>query len=63
MPVAFDADVLSLMLNPAIDPPTDPNTGQPVTKVAERLELLVADLQRAKTRVILPAPAVSDLVA
>lgn len=62
MLVAFDADVLSLVLNPELDPPTDPTTGQPVTKVAERLELLLADLQRAKTRVILPAPAVSEFL-
>ena len=62
MPVAFDADVLSLVLNPELDPPTDPTTGQPVTKLAKRLELLIADLHRAKTRVVLPAPAVSEFL-
>ena len=62
MPVAFDTDVLSLLLNPELVPPMDPNTGQQVTKVAERLELLVADLERTKTRVILPAPALSEFL-
>ncbi len=54
--------VLSLVLNPELDPPTDPTTGQPVTKVAERLELLIANLQTEGARVILPTPALSEFL-
>lgn len=62
MPVAFDADVLSLVLNPSLDPPIDPSTGQPVVKSAERLEYLIADLEKTRTRVIIPAPALSEFL-
>ena len=44
MVVAFDADVLILLLQPSIDPPTDPSTQRPVEYVSERLAQLVADL-------------------
>lgn len=62
MIVAFDADVLSLTLNPALDATTDPTSGKPVLKVAERLEYLIAELEKTKTRVIIPAPALSELL-
>ena len=60
--VAFDADILSLILNPSLDPPTDPTTGQPVVRAGERLENLVADLEKTKTRVIIPAPALGEFL-
>ena len=62
MLVAFDADVLSLVLNPSLDPPIDPNTGHLVIKCAERLEYLIADLEKTRTRVIIPAPALSEFL-
>ena len=62
MLVAFDADVLSMVLNPSIDPPIDPTTGQPTEKVRERLEYLLAELEKDKTRVIIPTPALSEFL-
>jgi hypothetical protein len=62
MPVAFDTDVLSLLLNPAIEPPHDPTTGTLVERAQERLEYLVAQLEREKTRIIIPAPAFGELM-
>lgn len=45
--VAFDADILSLILNPSLVPPNDPSTGHPVVKTTERLdEYLIADLEK-----------------
>jgi predicted nucleic acid-binding protein len=61
-PVAFDADVLSLALNPSLDPPTDPTTNAPVLKAGERLVGLIADLEKTRTRVIIPAPALSEFL-
>jgi predicted nucleic acid-binding protein len=63
MPIAaFDSDVLSLVLNPTLEPPIDPTTERPVEKTAERLEYLIADLEKTKTRVIIPAPALSEFL-
>ena len=62
MPVAFDADVLSLVLNPSLEPPIDPNTMQPVLNATGRLEYLIADLEKTRMRVIIPAPALSEFL-
>ena len=52
MVVAFDADVLILLLQPSIDPPIDPTTQRPVEYVSDRLAQLVADLTERDARVI-----------
>ena len=62
MLVAFDSDLLSLLLNPAIIPPVDPATGQPTDRSGERLEYLVSELEKSKTRIIIPAPALAELL-
>ena len=62
MVVAFDADILILLLQPSIDPPEDPNTHGPVEHVHERLAQLVADLMESDARVIVPAPALAELL-
>ena len=62
MVVAFDADVLILLLQPSIDPPTDPTTQRPVEYVSERLAQLVADLTERDARVIVPAPALAEVL-
>ena len=62
MVVAFDADVLILLLQPSIDPPIDPTTQRPVEYVSDRLAQLVADLTERDARVIVPAPALAELL-
>ena len=62
MVVAFDADVLILLLQPSIDPPTDPSTQRPVEYVSERLAQLVVDLTERDARVIVPAPALAEVL-
>ena len=62
MVVAFDADILILLLHESIPPPSDPETKQPVQHVHERLDQLIADLEERGARVIVPAPALAEML-
>ena len=61
--VVFDATFLSHLLYPKSRPPLDPSTGQPVEKAKERVEFLVRCLQETKQKIIVPTPALSELLA
>jgi len=60
--VVLDTTMLSLLLRPDSRPPIDPATGAPVAFARERLEGLVETLQKARTRVIIPTPVLSELL-
>lgn len=60
--VSVDAGVLSLLLYPGARPPKDPTTKKPVEKAHERVEQLIDDLDVAKERIIVPAPALSEFL-
>jgi predicted nucleic acid-binding protein len=60
--VSVDAGVLSLLLYPGAKPPADPSTKKPVEKAHERVEQLIDDLDAAKERIIIPAPALSEFL-
>jgi predicted nucleic acid-binding protein len=60
--VSVDAGILSLLLHPTARPPLDPTTGKPLVKAQERIEQLIDDLESAKERVIIPAPALSEFL-
>jgi predicted nucleic acid-binding protein len=60
--VAVDAGILSLMLHPTAKPPNDPATQKPVEKAHERIEQLLEDMDAAKERIIVPAPALSEFL-
>ena len=62
MVVAFDTDILCLLLYPSIPPPVDPHTGKPVTHAQARLELLLSELEAKGSRIVLPAPALSEFL-
>ena len=62
MVVAFDADILSLLMYPSIDPPNDPKTGQAVTHARERLEHLVEQLESKDARIVVPTPALAEFL-
>ena len=62
MVVAFDADILILLLHESIPPPSDPKTQQPVQHVHERLDKLIDDLENRGARVIVPAPALAEML-
>lgn len=62
MIVAFDADILCLLLYPSIAPPIDPGTGEPVERARARLQHLVAELEATRARIVLPAPALAEFL-
>ena len=59
--VIFDADVLSLLLNPNARPPSD-SSGNPVEQSQVRLQHLVEILEKAKEKILIPTPALSELL-
>src|ERR1039457_262045 len=59
--VLFDATVLSLLLHPGAKPPKDAN-GNPVERAPERIEHLIRTLEEEKVKIIIPTPALSELL-
>jgi predicted nucleic acid-binding protein len=59
--VLFDATALSLLLHPEAKPPVD-RSGKPVSQARERIELLVETLDEKRTKVIIPTPALAELL-
>ena len=62
MIVAFDADILCLLLYPSITPPIDPGTGKPVEHARARLQHLVTELETSRARIVVPAPALAEFL-
>jgi hypothetical protein len=60
--VVFDATTLLYLFDPEAKAPTDPETGNPVTRVKERIEFLVSDLEKRKEKIVVPTPALSELL-
>jgi len=62
MAVVFDTTMLLPLLDPKLPPPIDPATSAPVTDYQARLSFLVADLQRRQEKIIIPTPALAELL-
>jgi len=60
--VVFDATLLMYLFRPEIDPPTDVSTGLIIDRWRDRLNLLVATLEKERTKVIVPSPALAELL-
>lgn len=60
--VAFDASALLLALAPEAKPPLNPETKRPVAHAAERVRHLLETLIEEKARIIVPAPAFSEII-
>ena len=60
--VVFDTTTLLYLFDPEAKAPTDPETGNPVTHVKERIEFLVRVLEKRKEKIIVPTPALSELL-
>lgn len=60
--VSIDAGFLSMMLYPEARPPADPVTKRPVERAKARIEQLLEDLDSAKERIIIPAPALAEFL-
>lgn len=60
MSVAFDATILLPLLNPNVPGPKDPATGKLLEFCRERIDYLVEDLEKRRTKIIIPTPALSE---
>lgn len=62
MSVLFDTSILLLALQPDAKPPADPETGEPIEHAKQRVEYLIRALSKSKTKVIIPAPVLSEVL-
>jgi hypothetical protein len=60
--VVFDATFLSVLFYPDAKAPQDLSTNKPVERARDRIEHLVDELSRARQKVIIPTPALSELL-
>ncbi|MFL6334272.1 MAG: hypothetical protein ACJ754_13240 [Pyrinomonadaceae bacterium] len=60
--IAVDNTFLTLMLHPEARPPLDPSTGQPVSRLDERIELLINELEEDGETLIIPTPVLSEFL-
>ena len=60
--VVFDTAFLLHLIDPNLNPPTDPNSGQPVSKVSARIMHLANGLKESREKIIIPAPALAELL-
>ncbi len=60
--ILLDATAFTLLVNPAASPPLDPNSGQPVTRVAERFAHLESEVQRLSDTIIIPTPVLAEVL-
>jgi hypothetical protein len=60
--VAFDASILTYIVDENAAAPTDPATGAPVTFCKERVQHLLDTLQEAGAKIIIPTPALAEVL-
>lgn len=61
--VVFDATMLLLAIKPnLVRPPLDKATGKLVDNIEVRINALIEKLSKEKTKIIIPAPALSELL-
>lgn len=60
--VVFDSTILLPMLWPEVPPPANPDTGEPVSQFRERIDHLVANLERGRSKIIIPTPVLSEIL-
>lgn len=62
MIVAFDASILIYVFDPQANAPNNPITGKPVDRCHERVNHLLATLQQQDAKIIIPAPALAEVL-
>lgn len=60
--VVFDTSVLLLAIHPESRPPADPETQKPLEFAKQRVDYLIRKLQKNRSKVVIPAPALSELL-
>lgn len=61
MILVVDSSALALIINPDADPPHDPATGSPLTRVRDRVELLLSGME-ARDAIIVPTPVLAEIL-
>lgn len=62
MTVLFDTSVLLLAIHPDTAPPRDPATNQLVENAKQRVDYLIRKLSKARAKVVIPAPVLSEML-
>jgi hypothetical protein len=62
VPVAFDASFLLPLLSRTVPKPFDPATNRPIEFVEERLDFLLKQLENDRTKILIPTPALSEIL-
>lgn len=60
--VVFDTSVLLLAIHPDASPPSDPETQKPLEHAKQRVDYLIRRLHKGRTKVVIPSPALSELL-
>jgi len=60
--VLFDNNFLTYLLNPDSRPPANSETGDPVDHAKARVEYLIQCLEKPKERILIPAPALAEVL-
>lgn len=60
--VVFDATMLLFLLWRDAPAPIDHSTGKPIDGAAERVDHLIKRLEKDKTKIIIPTPALSEIL-
>lgn len=62
MIVAFDANILVYLLDENAKPPIDLATGEPIAECKRRIEYLVSMLEQSRAKIIIPTPALAEVL-
>lgn len=60
--ITVDSTTVALLLNPAASPPTDPTTGQRLKQAKERVDHLIAEMEREGETVLIPTPVLAEVL-
>lgn len=60
--IVVDNTFLSLLLHPKARPPRDPNTKKPITRLDDRIELLIDTWDQYNETILIPAPVLSEFL-
>lgn len=60
--VVFDATILLALLHPDAPAPRHPETNEPVDRFRDRIDYLVSQLEKSRDKIIIPTPALSEIL-
>lgn len=63
MTVLFDTSILLLAIFPDVKPPIDPATGNQLEHAKQRIECLIRGLSRARTKIVIPTPVLTEILS